>query len=153
MVAGWGVMSCDVSHLLLIDGEICQKGRFIRACVAQLYVIQKSSNHGGFSIRRIDMPIDKKVSPDGELVTLSISGRFDISLYPDFSQALAQCQHPHTRFVIDIRNTNYIHDFGLSMLLTLRTRIGAGRIDIITTRPEVKNMLAEYGFTNMKMCA
>ena len=95
----------------------------------------------------------QSISPDGEVITMRICGRFDISLYKEFFKALKYTRYPWTRYLIDMRKTEYLHDFGVSMFLLLRSRIGARRNNIITGELNIKKKLVGSAFILLNMCA
>lgn len=66
------------------------------------------------------MPITTKVSDDGQVVTIQVSGRFDFAAHQEF--LLAYRQHPRGEksFVVDLKNTEYMDSTAMGMLLQLR---------------------------------
>ena len=75
------------------------------------------------------MSISVTKSDDGKSVTLSINGRFDFSLHKDFRDAYRD-KAPGMKYVINMRNTEYMDSSALGMLLLLREHAGGDSSDI-----------------------
>lgn len=82
--------------------------------------------------------------PTHEVVTLAIAGPLDFRAHGLFCEACAQSGlHKDIRYVIDMRETERVHDSGLGLLLMLRKRAGdKADIQIVNCPPEIRDMLA-----------
>jgi anti-anti-sigma factor len=76
------------------------------------------------------MAVEKKFSDDGKVLTISISGRFDITAYKDFGDAYKDKIDSVSKWVIDMASTEYVDSSALGMLLMLRERAGGESADI-----------------------
>ena len=97
------------------------------------------------------MALKKQVSDDGNVLTITISGRFDISAYKDFGQAYADEVDSASKFVIDMAECEYLDSSALGMLLMLRERTGSetDKIDIINLSPAIKNIFTMANFDKL----
>jgi anti-anti-sigma factor len=94
------------------------------------------------------MSVSTQVSPDNNVVTISIRGRFDISSYEEFSSATKSVATAGAKYVLDLSETEYMDSSSLGMLLLLRERVHGenGNISIINATDEVKKILAVANF-------
>jgi len=76
------------------------------------------------------MPIIKTISQDGKLITIKITGFFNIGLYQDFSSAYKDTLTVGTKYLIDMSETEGIDSSALGMLLLLRERAGGDNSDV-----------------------
>lgn len=97
------------------------------------------------------MALKKQVSDDGNVLTIGISGRFDISAYKDFGQAYADELDSVSKFVIDMAECEYLDSSALGMLLMLREKTGSEteKIDIINLSPAIKNIFTMANFDKL----
>lgn len=95
------------------------------------------------------MPLRTRITEDGHTLTVAVRGRFDFNLYRDFRSAYEQ--HNAKRFIIDLKETDYIDSSALGMLLVLRERYGGdhAQISILNSRPEIKEILTVSNFDKM----
>ena len=75
------------------------------------------------------MPIHAALSDDGQQLTISVSGRFDFRAHQDFREAYERAGVLR-RYVVDLRDTEYIDSSALGMLLLLRDHAGGDAADI-----------------------
>lgn len=83
--------------------------------------------------------------PTRDVITLAIAGPLDFSAHGLFCEACEQGGlHKDVRYVIDMRETERVHDSGLGLLLMLHKRAGdKADIQIVNCPPEIRNVLAE----------
>ena len=88
------------------------------------------------------MAVNRQISEDGSILTISITGRFDITAYRDFGKAYKDELGSVSKTVIDMAEVEYIDSSALGMLLMLRERSGAdsAQIDIVNCSPGVKTV-------------
>jgi len=97
------------------------------------------------------MAVEKKISDDGKVLTLSISGRFDITVYKDFGDAYKDKIDSVSKWVIDMASTEYVDSSALGMLLMLRERAGgeSADISIVNTSDGVKKIFETANFNKL----
>lgn len=93
------------------------------------------------------MALSKSVSPDGKVVTIRISGRFDFSTHQEFRDAYAGTTGAE-RYVVDLAGTDYLDSAACGMLLVFRDAVGGNRADIsiVNAAPEIQKTLAMLQF-------
>lgn len=72
-----------------------------------------------------------KTAVDGEVVTISIDGSFDVSVYEQFKEAYQSNLTESNRFVIDLHNAPYIDSSALGMLLLLREKTQGDKARVV----------------------
>lgn len=89
------------------------------------------------------MTISSVTSSDGKELTISVQGRFDFSALQNFRHAYEALESPVERYVIDLRESEYLDSSALGMLLALRDYAGGddSSILIINCKPDVKKIL------------
>jgi anti-anti-sigma factor len=97
------------------------------------------------------MAIAAHTSSDGKAVTIDISGRFDFSMHREFRQVYEQDHTGATRYILNLRQTEYMDSSALGMLLLLREHAGGDRanIKIVQCSPEVKKILTIANFNQL----
>ncbi len=97
------------------------------------------------------MAVEKQISEDGKVLTISISGRFDITAYKDFGDAYKDKLDSISKWVIDMANTEYVDSSALGMLLMLRERAGGENSDIsiVNTSDGVKKIFETANFNKL----
>ncbi|RDH82183.1 MAG: anti-anti-sigma factor [endosymbiont of Escarpia spicata] len=97
------------------------------------------------------MAVIAKTSGDGQLVRISINGRFDFSQHADFRNAYTIEDAPYRRYEIDLSNVPYMDSSALGMLLMLRERAGGDKADItlIGFNDEIGQILNVSCFDNL----
>jgi anti-anti-sigma factor len=68
-------------------------------------------------------------SEDEQQLTIKIKGRFDFSTHQDFRGAYEK-EVKAKRFVVDLKDTNYLDSSALGMLLLLRDHAGGDRAKV-----------------------
>jgi anti-anti-sigma regulatory factor len=79
--------------------------------------------------------------PGRGVVTVQISGRFDMSQWAEFNALLADARESHARYIIDLHGADQVLDSGLAMLLLLGERVGLARLEILNCHPELRRRL------------
>ena len=89
------------------------------------------------------MTVSTKQGPDGEIVTISITGRFDFGQQAEFRRAYESDARPGKAVVIDLGKVDYVDSSALGMMLVLREHMGndGSKIRIINCRPEIRSIL------------
>jgi anti-anti-sigma factor len=97
------------------------------------------------------MAVEIQISEEGKVLTISISGRFDITIYKDFSDAYKNKLDSVSKWIIDMNNTEYVDSSALGMLLMLRERAGGENADIniVNTSPGVKKIFETANFNKL----
>ena len=97
------------------------------------------------------MPIKATLSPDGQELTIKVSGLFDFGAHQDFREAYERGGLTPQRFVVDLNDTDYIDSSALGMLLLLRDHAGgdAADIRIIHCNQNVRKVLSISNFEQL----
>lgn len=87
--------------------------------------------------------ITAKVSPDGAELTITVQGRFDFSALQLFRSTYEKVSPKPTRYIVDLKESEYLDSSALGMLLALRDYAGgdAADIRILNSNPDVKKIL------------
>lgn len=96
------------------------------------------------------MPIHAALSDDGQQLTISVSGRFAFCAHQDFRQAYERAGAPR-RYVVDLRDTEYLDSSALGMLLLLRDHAGgdAADIRIVNCSSDMRRVLSVSNFAQL----
>lgn len=97
------------------------------------------------------MAVKREISADGKVLTIRISGRFDITVYKNFGETYKDCLGSVSKCVVDMEEVEYVDSSALGMLLMLRERAGSdsAAIDIVNCSPGVKNILKTANFDKL----
>ena len=76
------------------------------------------------------MPLTKTVSPDSNVVTISITGMFDLSVQQDFRKAYKD-EDTSKSFVLDMIKTEYLDSAAFGMLLVFRDYLGGDKATVV----------------------
>jgi len=97
------------------------------------------------------MAVEKQISEDGKVLTISISGRFDISAYKAFGDAYKDKLDSVSKWIIDMANAECLDSSALGMLLMLRERAGGENADIsiVNTSDGVKKIFETANFNKL----
>ncbi|WP_296182575.1 STAS domain-containing protein [Pseudomonas sp. UBA1879] len=89
-------------------------------------------------------------SEDEQQLTIKIKGRFDFSTHQDFRGAYEK-EVKAKRFVVDLKDTNYLDSSALGMLLLLRDHAGGDRADVRLENcsNDVQKILAISNFSKL----
>jgi len=89
-------------------------------------------------------------SSDGEVVTVSVAGRFDYRIYDSFKASFNEIDKDRTTVNVDLSKTEYMDSTALGMLLMLREHVGrAVQICLVKPPPEVMHVLAIANFDKL----
>ncbi|WP_296255880.1 MULTISPECIES: STAS domain-containing protein [unclassified Pseudomonas] len=98
------------------------------------------------------MSVTSDRSPDEQQLTIKIKGRFDFSTHQDFRKAYEQ-ETKARRYVVDLKDTNYLDSSALGMLLLLRDHAGGDRsiakVCLTNCNSDVKKILAISNFDKL----
>ncbi|MGA2733700.1 MAG: STAS domain-containing protein [Syntrophobacteraceae bacterium] len=88
---------------------------------------------------------------DGDVLTISVTGRFDIDSYKDFTQAYKERPETISKYVIDMSDLEYMDSSALGMILMLRERVGDenAKIDILNCSPGIRKILKTANFDRL----
>lgn len=84
----------------------------------------------------------------GNVITISISGRFDFSSHQEFRQIYENVSSDVSQYVVDMKDATYLDSSALGMLLLMRDYAGGdnAQIDIINCNDDVKKILTISNF-------
>ena len=96
------------------------------------------------------MSVTSDRSPDEQQLTIKIKGRFDFSTHQDFRGAYEKATQA-TRYVVDLKETNYLDSSALGMLLLLRDHAGgeSAQVHITHSSTDVRKILAIANFDKL----
>lgn len=88
-----------------------------------------------------------QITEDGEVTTIRPGGKFDYSCHTDFRDAYKD-SNSAMKYVIDMRETDYMDSSALGMMLLLREHAGNGKSDIkiINCNSEINKILEISNF-------
>lgn len=88
---------------------------------------------------------------NGDIVTISIDGIFDVSVYELFKKACRTHLSDTVKFVIDLNKTTYMDSSALGMLLLLRekTKGDKERVKLINVGENIMNILEVAQFQQL----
>ena len=89
------------------------------------------------------MGFSATLSPDKKQLRMEIDGRFDFNIHSQFRKSYTDLP-PSTRFVVDLKNTDFMDSSAMGMLLLLRENAGKENADIhlVNCNPEIERILA-----------
>lgn len=88
-------------------------------------------------------------------IRLTLPERFDFSLHREFRRLYEEGQPGVTRYVVDLRETQYVDSAGLGMLLQLWEHAGRkpDRVRLINAQPGVRDILQIANFQQLMQVA
>ena len=98
------------------------------------------------------MSITSSLSNNGEVLTISIVGRFDASSLEQFRRSFEIVEATDIRrYRVDLAETVHLDSSALGMLLVLRDHAGGDRADItiMNCSPEVKKIFTISSFEQL----
>lgn len=98
------------------------------------------------------MSITSSLSDSGDVLTISIEGRFDASSLEQFRRSFENVDGDNVRrYQVDLAETVHLDSSALGMLLVLRDHAGGDKADItiINCSPEVKKIFAISSFEQL----
>lgn len=89
------------------------------------------------------MAITSNVSDNGKTLTIVVQGRFDFSALQSFRSSYEKVDPKPSKFIIDLKESDYLDSSALGMLLALKDYAGGDSADISITNcnPDVKKIL------------
>jgi anti-anti-sigma factor len=89
------------------------------------------------------MSITSSVSDKGDVLTIVVQGRFDFSALQLFRNSYEKVSPKPSKFIIDLRESDYLDSSALGMLLALRDYAGgdSASISIVNCNPDIKKIL------------
>ncbi|HHM06316.1 MAG TPA: anti-sigma factor antagonist [Gammaproteobacteria bacterium] len=99
------------------------------------------------------MALVSKMSGDNSELVIHISDRFDFTLHREFREAYENAAKTGTpsRYIVDLKGTEYMDSSALGMLLLLREYAGGDSADITIRHctPAIKDILAISNFQKL----
>ncbi len=98
------------------------------------------------------MSITSSLADNGEVLTISIEGRFDASSLEQFRRSFENLESGDVkRYEVDLADTVHLDSSALGMLLVLRDHAGGDKADITIKNcsPEVKKIFAISSFEQL----
>jgi len=96
------------------------------------------------------MSITSSESDNGKVVTIHVNGRFDFATHQDFMQAYKAYARGEKRFVVDLKNTDYLDSSAMGMLLQLRYHADRdGDIQLLNGNEAVREILKIANFDKL----
>lgn len=91
----------------------------------------------------ISMSITSTTSEDNKTLTISVQGRFDFSSLQVFRGAYEKVEPKPEKFVVDLKESDYLDSSALGMLLALRDYAGgdSANIRIANCNADVRKIL------------
>ncbi|MDN3639860.1 STAS domain-containing protein [Simiduia curdlanivorans] len=88
---------------------------------------------------------------DDNQLTIAIEGRFDFSAHQEFRSAYENAEPRPARYIVDMKDTNYLDSSALGMLLLLRDHAGGDGADItiVNCSQDVKKILTISNFEQL----
>lgn len=89
------------------------------------------------------MAITSNLTNDGDALTISVQGRFDFSSLQNFRNSYEIVMPKPNKYVIDLKESEYLDSSALGMLLALRDYAGGDNasISVINCNQDVKKIL------------
>ena len=89
------------------------------------------------------MSINSNISGDGNILTIAVRGRFDFSMLAEFKKSYEPIVPKPSKYIIDLKEAEYLDSSALGMLLSLRDYAGGDNCDIQINNcnPDVKKIL------------
>lgn len=97
------------------------------------------------------MGLSVQALPGNKVVTVTIEGRFDFTLYRAFRDAYTPYKESGTSYVLDLAKADYLDSSALGMLLQLREHAGGetANIRIVNCRPTLAKILKIANFQRL----
>lgn len=89
------------------------------------------------------MAIISNLSNDGRELTITVQGRFDFSMLQNFRSTYEKIVPKPSKYVIDLKDSEYLDSSALGMLLALRDYAGGDNavITVSNCNPDIKKIL------------
>lgn len=89
------------------------------------------------------MTITSESSQNGDVLTITVTGRFDFSSLQLFRNSYEKVEPKPQSYVIDLKSSDYLDSSALGMLLALRDYAGGDNasVSIVNCNPDVRKIL------------
>ena len=88
------------------------------------------------------MAVNNHISEDGKTLTISITGRFDISTFKEFGDAYKDHLDSASKCVIDLAEVEFMDSSGIGVLVFFKQYLGGGaRVVLAAVHPGVVTIL------------
>ncbi|MET1069040.1 MAG: STAS domain-containing protein [Pseudomonas prosekii] len=97
------------------------------------------------------MSVVTELTPDGQKLTIVISGRFDYAKHQGFRESYENLQPKPKSFEVNLKDATYLDSSALGMLLLLRDHAGGDKADIKLSHAsaDVRKILAISNFVKL----
>ena len=98
------------------------------------------------------MPVKHNISKDGEIMHLSVTGRFDYKITKEFRDSYHKAtRHKGVTYYVNLNNTSYIDSSALGILLLLReyAKYNGGKVIIEQPGEQVNHILKVANFEKL----
>ncbi|GLS27699.1 STAS domain-containing protein [Marinibactrum halimedae] len=97
------------------------------------------------------MAISSEMTPNGAMLKIEVSGRFDFSSHHDFRKTYEELDSKPESFLVDMKNATYLDSSALGMLLLLRDYAGGdeSNIEITNCSPDIRKILTISNFEQL----
>ncbi|PKH23190.1 anti-anti-sigma factor [Pseudomonas sp. 43NM1] len=94
------------------------------------------------------MSVVTELTPDGQKLTIVISGRFDFAKHQEFRESYENLQPKPESFEVNLKDATYLDSSALGMLLLLRDHAGGedANIKLSYASADVRKILAISNF-------
>ena len=96
------------------------------------------------------MSLQKQMSSDKSMMTIRISGMFDLSIQGEFRDAY-EGEQGIQKYVLDMKDTEYMDSAAFGMLLVFRDHVGGDSADILiqNVNDDIKKSFSMLQFDRM----
>ena len=97
------------------------------------------------------MTVSSDVSSDGNEITIHVSGRFDFSAHHDFQRSYTEVPKGEKKFIVDLKEVDYMDSSAMGMLLQLRehSNKGAGGVVLANGSDSIREILRIANFDKL----
>lgn len=97
------------------------------------------------------MSISISASDDNKTATIKINGRFDFSLHNDFRKSYKDISLSAGKYIVDLRNTDYLDSSALGMLLLLKEHAESqsSSVNLVNFSEDIKEILTIASFDKL----
>ncbi|VAX07706.1 Anti-sigma F factor antagonist (spoIIAA-2); Anti-sigma B factor antagonist RsbV [hydrothermal vent metagenome] len=95
------------------------------------------------------MSVKTTVSPDGNEITLHISGRFDFSTHQGFVSGYKEHPKGEKSFIVDLSAADYMDSSAMGMLLQLREYGKGGGVKLVNANDGILEILRIANFDKL----
>lgn len=88
-------------------------------------------------------------APGGSEVTISVKGRFDFSCHQDFMRSYKEFPKGAKKFIVDLKDTEYMDSSAMGMLLQIREHSAKGDVALRNGNDSVKEILKIANFDKL----